>query len=1173
MNTTSKNPVSIDTMQPIEEIAAKSSLMMKSAPRISPATAREIFAKRGLKLKNAPAAQARVRSFGAQPGSATTIQSPASIAELARALRNDVDLLFYHVYNQIEYYPTYGLQKGSLGCLIDGLGNPWDQAALLVDLLREAGYTANFVFGDLDLSNDEIAHWLGTDSSNIFIAASVLTNGGIPNEPYWTGSAWRITLSHIWVKVEIDSSDYVLDPSYKSYVNVNGIDLADAMEYNQTNLLDAADSGATHGTSDLWIQNVNESGIQSELTNYASNLVDWIKTNNPTASMDEIVGGRKIVEIHTPIRQTSLPYQTGSLTDWSSIPNEYRTTLQFEYSVAGIDETFYSDEIYGKRMTVFFNGSNEPELRLDGNLIDTGSAQTSGTWNSALVAIVHPYPVTWFDESVFIRINAPYTGGGADYYLIGTAFGATRKGMVDYHSRKMAIADALGATEFSDDLLGEQLSVAWHTFTAEQASMYDLVSKMGNCRYVFHHNVGRCARTNATGVADLAFFDIPGVRVSLSTLAPDNDETVEKVSFTTGLHAFTLEQLALSQVFGTTGSSANRVLQIANSDSTKIYLATKANWSSDVLPNLTGYTISPSEIYDFELTWDHVALVAEDGGQDIGSSMTADGYIAFYPTGGAIGRIYSYKGGTTPWKKPSPPPEKPKGPCEEADPVGLLAGDYRYRQNHLNVGSADYPYRLNFGTEYSSGSQYRNGPLGLGWQHNWMHSARQSSDGFKGFGMDSPIEAVATIVEFFACLDLISDDFEILNMVTAVLGNSWWSAQLNNNILSVGTANKSLSFVRLPDGTFTAPNDEASTLEEDTGEYILTSPEMVVSTFNTDGNLETITFPYGVTISLSYSSGKLQTVDNGMGRVLNFTYTGDKLTSVDDDNSRTIEFAYDGDELSVITDPLGEDVTFEYDQPGQLTSYFLPENPTEPMVVNSYDSLGRISSQLDVNGHEQFFYIAGWRTEFKNVLGHSSIYQFDQFGNIVKKIDELGFETNFVFDQLGRMVEQLFPEGNRILWTHDSKNNILTETHRAKPESNLEDIVLTSTWDSTYNKITSEEDGRGALTTYTYDVITGNLLLVERPIVGGETPMVALQYNERGQLLSKIDESGMQTQFVYDDTTEVMTSRVMNTNWTATVGGTSSVSDVLSITVTDAAIVGGSKVKSYTVLTGDGTCQ
>src|SRR5271154_5202258 len=83
-------------------------------------------------------------SFAAQFAN-NTVQGPASIAELARALQNNPQLIYQFVHDNIDWEPGWGVQKGGLGALMDGIGNAFDQSMLMVALLRQAGYTANYV--------------------------------------------------------------------------------------------------------------------------------------------------------------------------------------------------------------------------------------------------------------------------------------------------------------------------------------------------------------------------------------------------------------------------------------------------------------------------------------------------------------------------------------------------------------------------------------------------------------------------------------------------------------------------------------------------------------------------------------------------------------------------------------------------------------------------------------------------------------------------------------------------------------------------------------------------------------------------------------------------------------------------------------------------------------------
>ena len=86
----------------------------------------------------------------------TAPSGPASIAELARALKNDPDLIYEYVRNNIAYYPTWGVQKGAIGALLDNQGTAFDQATLMVQLLRQAGFTANHVKGRINLTAAQV---------------------------------------------------------------------------------------------------------------------------------------------------------------------------------------------------------------------------------------------------------------------------------------------------------------------------------------------------------------------------------------------------------------------------------------------------------------------------------------------------------------------------------------------------------------------------------------------------------------------------------------------------------------------------------------------------------------------------------------------------------------------------------------------------------------------------------------------------------------------------------------------------------------------------------------------------------------------------------------------------------------------------------------------------------
>jgi hypothetical protein len=67
------------------------------------------------------------QSAGAQSaGCASGSSQPAPLVALASALKCDADLIFEYVYNNIEFEPLYGSNKGALGTLLDRRGDDAD---------------------------------------------------------------------------------------------------------------------------------------------------------------------------------------------------------------------------------------------------------------------------------------------------------------------------------------------------------------------------------------------------------------------------------------------------------------------------------------------------------------------------------------------------------------------------------------------------------------------------------------------------------------------------------------------------------------------------------------------------------------------------------------------------------------------------------------------------------------------------------------------------------------------------------------------------------------------------------------------------------------------------------------------------------------------------------------
>lgn len=1212
------------------------------------------------RLRTLPVGQTGVQASFAS----NTVQGPASIAELARALNvgasgNGPQLMYEWVYNNIEWEPGWGVQKGALGCLMDGMGNSFDQALLLANLLREAGYTANIIMGSIRLTEAQYMAWWNVTS--IWGAQSYCANEFIPivTAPTWTGTEWYMDIKHVWVSWVDGANTYYFDPSYKQYTRKTGLSsssLASALGYNASTFMSNAESGATIDGSGNWVQKMNRGNVRSDLATMTANLVSYIKSNAigsapaGTATLDDVLGGQTINPVTLPVLQTSLPHQKpgDSPTTWTGdVPSSFKPTLRIQFpnwnnpNVWDFDYEITSDQLAGKRLTLFYD-SLVPKLYLNGTVVATGLAQGSGTWTSIFLTVTHPaydasnYPLSWqqWYQTTWQWWQSFINAGGN--FLIANAWGNLGTGQMEYHRMQAQANEAAGGSPTSEAVLGEKLAWMWHSWAAQNSKACDLINRIKNCHTMYSHQVG-IVYWNSDGT-ETPGIDLGGVSGSSTNLA--NDTTQTPINDTVlAMHGVALEAAVCAQFndvppgFSTTSvlDTANRtakatiagsvtasdVLTITvqdaalsggqksvnytvvggdtvttiatalknaiNGDSAlaaigvkavssgavitllttsvnntnftsstsggatetitivfgKIYKGTSSNWNTGANIQNTlvanGFDSNDmSNIYNWYIQWGNTVVIQDQPNQMLGQ-FTGWSYWA-YPTAGAFGITNGGKkgggqpgGGKPPGKTPPPPPPEPP----KQDPIGFLTGTFYYDKEDLSIGSGEFPYKLGFERRYASNRQYTSGTLGRGWKHNCSIKANVSSDSFLAMGAHYAIQGAASIVEFYVAADLIADTSRPLSkLVTIDLADNWWIDQIVQNIVAVELPDDYLEFVKQPDGSYSAPLNSANTLSLVSGLYVMKTREQVAYNFDSSGRIATIVFPFGMTITFSYTGDKLTSVSNGLTRTLTLSYTGDYLSSVSDGTGRSVSFSVNGTtkNLDSVTDPDSKTVTYIYDQPGRMTQYKLPANPTIAIVSNVYDSLSRVKEQRDAFNNLWKYYFAGSRSEEVDPQNNRSISYFNRFGYILRDINQVGKETTFSYDGLGRQTKVTYPEGNRVEYTYDLKNNVLSETYIAKAGSGLANIVNQFTYHGTFNKVATWTDGRSNVTTYTYDSLTGKLLTIQKPQVGSppQTPTVTFTWNSRGQKLTQTDETGIVTQFGYDTTTEKLTSKIVD---------------------------------------------
>ncbi|MEC5159546.1 MULTISPECIES: RHS repeat-associated core domain-containing protein [unclassified Janthinobacterium] len=1043
---------------------------------------------------------------------------PASIPELARALRGNPDLIYEYVRNNIEYVPTWGHLKGGYGALLDNQGTAFDQAALMIALLRQSGYTASFVKGRVNLTAAQVHDWLGVDTSKVCAVLNLMGSAQIPvasvtataagSCPGSTAALHSMKFDHVWVKVNIGGTFYYFDPSYKAHTFKPGINVAAAAGYNASGFLSGATTGAVV-TAD-YVQGLNRGNVRGNLTNYANNLATHLRANYPAGTLDDVVGGMSIVpHAGNALRQASLPYQdtTVALTEWSAdVPANYKPTLRVQYQ--GIDSTFSSDAIYGRRLSISYNASNQPVLSLDGAALATGTATTPGTYGTVSFVVTHgAYAQTFANQSFTQQIKA----GGT--FLIGNGWGPAGRGPVDLHRGRLDEALAAGAAAGSEAVLGSTLAVLSSSWLGQVNHSTYITDRLAKTNTLFHHQVG------IAGYNTAAFVDLPGNMLSVVS-QEGNVGKEAAVFFSSSMYSSIFESTAVQQTTGGSAVSTVKLIDQAVAANDKIFDGTAANFASAVQPNLVGCASWLAGFQSAVAAGRRLILPARCNLTE--GSWTGAGYFSVLvnASGSSIGAIIgggmaggfstsplapATTAGNTLINSVSPFTLKPATGSAWGDPIDMTKGHYLHLQSDLTTGVDEFPLSLKFARTYTSGNRTQDGALGKGWSSNMFASVAVGSDGFQGMGEDSALDAVGAIAAKLVSLDLMTDTAKPLtNMVLATLSQRWFGEQIINNTVVVKQGLNGEVFVKLPGGQFNSPQGNAAKLGVNVdGTYFYETLNKAVLSYDSAGKLATYTHPAGIAVRYGYSGGLLTQVSNSVGRSLTITHVGGRVSSVSD-GARTVNFTYDGSgNLATSKDAMSQTTTYQYDLPGRLTKVFYPANPTLAALTNVYDTLGRVQTQTNVHGKLYDYYFAGSRSEEVGPYGQSRVSYLDAQGKILKSVDPLGRVDVTTYDGHSRPTRTVMPEGNAIEYVYDDapcaaqlrcSHNVKTVRHLPKPGSGLPILSDSMSYESAFNKLASATDAMLRTTSYTYTA-QGNPLTVTSPADSlGQQPTTTFAY-------------------------------------------------------------------------------
>lgn len=604
--------------------------------------------------------------------------TPDIIAKAAE-LNHDPVKIYNFVRNTIEYVPTWGSIQGAQYCLETKQGNAFDTASLLIALLRASNIPARYVMGTIDVPIDQAMNWVGgfTDPQ---AALDFIASGGVPVKallenpngginPGQIGAINNLSgaapvtdppkgqikyarMEHVWVEAMVKympsrGSKHVqgkgdtwikLDGSFKQYEYKKGVDIASAVPFDGQAFIDQAFASATINEIEGYVTGLNSTLISSSFENYKNQVSNYFDSQNPEASVGDLIGEIKIIIKKYSYLIGSLPYKTLVMnSSYSNIPEIYRHKLSFELKNEDFDTTPLSitkslPELAGKKITLSYDPASPedkaviesylpephpdgspilpeelpsslpaylikviPVLKFDGLVVATGLPTGLGRTNFFTMTFSDP---TFESNKIVNNIDAGvFQVIGLNLLSISPNQLASLKAKLESTTAKLQNKDFSGLTY--DDLIGDLLYTTVLTYHADLDTIKHITSKtMGVNTITLPSETifsTKLKIINTWGTPKLV--KIEGLYMDadcLMQVAKSKDgksDTVKHYMLSFGMTSSTLEHSVPELLFSppdspsAEGVSAVKALQIANDQGIPIYTINQFNITS-ILPQL-----------------------------------------------------------------------------------------------------------------------------------------------------------------------------------------------------------------------------------------------------------------------------------------------------------------------------------------------------------------------------------------------------------------------------------------------------------------------------------------------------------------------------------------------------------------------------------------------------------
>jgi RHS repeat-associated protein len=1011
--------------------------------------------------------------------SAETIDAAfsAPVQALATELGGDPAELFAWVRNNIDFENYNGSAKGAEGTLLERRGNDFDQASLLIALLRASGVPARYVYGTIELEAEQAMALAGTTSPSA--ASNMLLTQGVPSKViYYSSGRVTVEAEHAWVTAYVPYGNYRglgpgegerqwidMDPSLKTYKVDEGVNLRGAVGFNLDSWVNAQERRVP---VQQWRDDVRQHIVDAGLI---------------CPTLDDAQYSREIIPRPAGKLADTLPFTVvARLDNYATVPGSKRHTVRLS-----IPTPFFDDDVattvplaqaWGKKLALRWKGSSQaaqdaydangpfgiagstrvvPSFWLDETELAAGSSWTLGESFELIVQLTIPgYGTDTVDHD--------FESGA--YHVVQVSPSRPPAALL---ARADGVRGALAATGGPAWKIDE--AGLWRTGLRYHQELYDSakdvygINRQGFIMDPLEALLSRVARPTGsfgftTGIRDGGY----NIDASKNTITPFGRDGSAADMNTVRLHGYSssgFEHRVWEEYVGADGLSAVKALQLAKAAGQPVYTVRDAFEWQAVRSGVQLAQSIEDQIGQFVAAGYEAIFHRSDVNL---RGWTGAGYILFHPlTGEGRYLINGTNGGDLP----------PAGGLSNFDQGGEPC-----------AGPPDPPY----GSTINPAS----GRFAFDQEDIRIPSDSGTVQVRRSFSSEDELESAlgpGFVYTFDQYIDLSRRAEGII---------TFWDDNAQR-----------MEFSELSDGSYLGPPGRFTFIRpRSNGEFLLTFSSSSYLVFNAEGRITKINrgkyrnAPLTITRD---ANGLVDYVSDVNGaQVLTMTHDADgRLLSIADRANRIVSYDYDGSgRLTSATGLEGAVWSYGWSADDQLTS---KTSPLGDVTSYFYDPEGRsIRAELPDGGQRTLAYDPlNRRTIYTDATGRETIYAYNEFGAVTKTVDPAGTTRDVDYDQGGCMQTVTDGRGNETVTEYDTDGNLVSQTQA--------DGVIVSYERDSEGRLTNQTKSDGSTVAYEYDAM-GNLTQV----IGRTGGTLGFEFDDDNRVTGVSEGDKAPLQMAYD---------------------------------------------------------